>query len=75
MVEFTKKFTVKGMMCPHCEAHVREAVSGIQGVVDVIADHKNNLLAVKSNAEIDDGEVRNAVENAGYEFAFFAQNE
>lgn len=31
---------VKGMMCAHCEAHVKEALEKIDGVTEAKADHE-----------------------------------
>ena len=63
------ELTVKGMMCAHCEAHVKEALEKIDGVTNVIADHEKNLVTLSANAAIDESILKAAVEGAGYEFA------
>ena len=37
MVE--KKIKVEGMMCAHCEAHVKEALESVAGIEKAVADH------------------------------------
>ena len=34
-----KTLIVKGMMCPHCEAHCRESLEKVDGVVSAKCDH------------------------------------
>jgi Cu2+-exporting ATPase len=61
-MEITLK--VEGMMCPHCEARVKEALSNVEGVESAFADHKSNEAKVVGNV---DAEVLvSAVEVAGY---------
>ena len=61
-MEITLK--VEGMMCPHCEARVKEALSNVEGVESAFADHKSNEAKVVGNV---DAEVLvSAVETAGY---------
>lgn len=60
---------VKGMMCHHCEAHVKNAIEAIDGVVEVKANHNTDTVEIRSDKDIDIAEVKAAVINAGYEFA------
>ena len=66
----TMKVTVKieGMMCPHCKAHVEKALSAIDGVTSVTADHVAGTATVESTREIPQGELKAAVEAAGYTY-------
>ena len=61
-------YTVPGMHCGHCEAAVTEEVSGVRGVEAVVVDLASKLVEV-SGAELDDGAIRAAIEEAGYEAA------
>ena len=61
-----KVFSVEGMMCPHCEAHVKKAVMAIPGVVDATASHKESRLTVAYEGELDVALVISAVTEAGY---------
>lgn len=62
-----KIFNVKGMMCPHCEAHVRDAILAISGVESVEASHKENRVSVRCSSEVSDADIIDAVKKAGYE--------
>ena len=61
-----KTFNVEGMMCSHCEAHVKEAVEKIQGVTEAVADHNAAKVTVKLSADVDDSLIKSAIEGAGY---------
>jgi len=62
----TSTFTVTGMTCAHCVASVTEEVSEVAGVTHVDVDLTTGKLTVSSDAPLDDGAVRAAVEEAGY---------
>jgi Cu2+-exporting ATPase len=62
------EITVKGMMCAHCEAHVKEALEKIQGVEEATANHDENLVAIKTSSEVSEADIKAAVESAGYEY-------
>ncbi|MBO6284603.1 MAG: heavy metal translocating P-type ATPase, partial [Pseudobutyrivibrio sp.] len=48
----TMEITVKGMMCQHCEAHVKEALERIAGVEEATANHEANLVTLKTSADV-----------------------
>jgi copper chaperone CopZ len=60
-----RTYTVSGMSCSHCVAAVSESVQAIPGAEAVTVELDTGLLAV-SGPDIDDAEVRAAVEQAGY---------
>ena len=60
-------FTVTGMTCSHCVRSVTEEVSEIPGVLDVQVELATGRLTVTSSAPLAEGEVRDAVEEAGYQ--------
>ena len=62
----TSSYTVTGMTCGHCVASVTEEISAIEGVsaVDVVLE--TGAVTVTSDAPIEAGAVRAAVEEAGY---------
>ncbi|BBY52736.1 copper chaperone [Mycolicibacterium arabiense] len=62
----TIEYTVTGMTCGHCELSVREEVSGVPGVEDVEVSATTGTLIVTSSGPIDDAQVLNAVDEAGY---------
>lgn len=64
----TMEITVKGMMCQHCEAHVKEALEKIAGVEEATANHEDNLVTLKTSADVAESDLKAAVETAGYEY-------
>jgi copper chaperone len=59
-------YSVAGMTCDHCVLSVREEVSEVAGVTGVDVDLPTGRLTVQGQA-VDDGAVRAAVAEAGYE--------
>jgi copper chaperone len=64
----TLTYTVPGMHCGHCEVAVTEEVSALEGVESVLVDLDSKRVEV-SGSELDDGAIRAAIEEAGYEAA------
>lgn len=62
------EITVKGMMCPHCEAHTKEALEKLEGVVSAKADHTKNLVIIETDKAVAEADIKAAVEGAGYEY-------
>ncbi|MEV6021793.1 heavy-metal-associated domain-containing protein [Streptomyces sp. NPDC052036] len=60
-----KQYNVTGMSCEHCAASVREEVSEVPGVSDVVVDVATNSVTVHGT-ELDDGRLRAAIVEAGY---------
>ncbi len=65
----TMKITVKGMMCGHCEAHVKQALEAVKGITGAKADHEQNLVTIETSREVEESKIKAAVEAAGYEYA------
>ncbi|MGY1593303.1 heavy-metal-associated domain-containing protein [Geodermatophilus sp. SYSU D00708] len=65
----TATYTVVGMTCSHCVTAVTEEVSAVPGVTTVDVDLASGGLTVTSTEPVDEGAVRAAVEEAGYEIA------
>ncbi|MBR1771694.1 MAG: heavy metal translocating P-type ATPase [Lachnospiraceae bacterium] len=63
------EITVNGMMCAHCEAHVKEALEKIEGVTEAVADHGKNLVTLSTAGAVSEEAIKAAVETAGYEYA------
>ncbi|RBY98171.1 cation-transporting ATPase [Blastococcus sp. TF02-8] len=55
------------MTCGHCVTAVTEEVSQVPGVTAVDVDLATGGLTVTSEQPVDEGAVRAAVEEAGYE--------
>ena len=60
-------YTVSGMTCAHFVMSVTEEITAIDGVTDVAVDLPTGAVAVTSDHPLDEGQVRAAVEEAGYE--------
>ena len=61
-----KVIKVEGMMCPHCEAHVKKALEEIPGVVSAVASHTAGTATVTLSADVDVAVLKAAVEVQGY---------
>jgi copper chaperone CopZ len=65
--EMKKVIAVEGMMCAHCQAHVKKALEKVPGVekAEVSLENKNAVLTLKE--EVSDAALQEAVKEAGYE--------
>jgi len=61
-----KTIKVEGMMCPRCEAHVKEALEGIPGVESAVADRLSGTATVTLSTDVEEPVLRAAVEAQGY---------
>lgn len=59
---------VKGLMCQHCEAHVKKEIEKIEGVVEAVANHENGIVKITAEKDIAEEALKAAVEEAGYEY-------
>ena len=64
----TKTLKIEGMMCPHCEAHVKKALEAMEGVKEAVANHADNQATVILEKEIAEEEFRKVVESCDYKF-------
>jgi len=60
------KLEVKGMSCGHCQARVKKALEGVQGVGSAEVDLSTGLARVKGT-DLDPAALTKAVEEAGYQ--------
>ena len=58
---------IKGMMCPHCEAHVRKALEGMEGVKVISVSHEAANAVVETAAPVSEDAFRAVIADAGYE--------
>lgn len=59
------KYTVTGMTCGNCSAHVTEEVSEIEGVKTVNVSHETGSMSVESDEKIPYDSIVEAVKEAG----------
>lgn len=64
-----KKFKIKvnGMVCEGCESRVKNALSTIDGVESVNADHNTGIVTVMVNEDIDVSVFEEKIEDIGFE--------
>ena len=62
-----KVIEIKGMMCGHCEAHVKKALEALEGVASAEASHEKGTAVVQLSGSVDDAALKMAVEEEGYE--------
>lgn len=66
MSEFVKEVSIEGMSCNHCKMSVEKAVGSIEGVTNVEVSLENKNAIVKSNIELDEDKIKNAIEEEGF---------
>ena len=62
----TKVFNVEGMMCPHCEARVKQAIEALPGVESAVPSHEEGRVTVNCTTEAADEIIAKAITDAGY---------
>lgn len=62
-----KILKIQGMMCPHCEAHVKKALEALDGVKEAIPDHKKGEAKIVLTAPVSDEVLKETVEKEGYQ--------
>ncbi len=65
--QMEKTLKIEGMMCMHCQKHVTEALSKMEGVTDVDVNLESGTAEVKMSREISEAEFKQVIEEAGYE--------
>ena len=64
----TMKISVKGMMCGHCEMHVKKALEAIDGITSATPSHESGTVTIETSKEVDEAAIKAAVTEAGYEY-------
>ena len=62
----TKTIKIEGMMCPHCEAHVKKALEALEGVENVTPSHKEKKATLTLISPVSDETLKSTVEAQGY---------
>ena len=58
---------VKGMVCNGCENRIRNALKTIDGIQEVHANYKQEIVTIKTNLEIDKSIIYERIEDLGFE--------
>lgn len=66
--EMKETIAVNGMMCMHCEMHVKNALEALDGVEAAEADHTAGRVELTLSKAVEEAELKKAVEGAGYEY-------
>ncbi len=61
-----KELKIEGMMCMHCEAHVKKALEALDGVESVVASHEKGTAVITLSADVSDELLKKTVEEEGY---------
>ena len=64
--EMERVISIDGMMCAHCQMHVKNALEVVSGVESVNVELDNKRAIVKCGAEVEKEALCDAVKNAGY---------
>lgn len=62
----TKTVRIEGMMCSHCEAHVKKALEALGGVTGAEVSHEKGTAIVSMTENVDNAAITAAVTDAGY---------
>lgn len=58
---------IEGMMCPHCEARVKDALNAVPGVNVLSVSHEKHSAEIEKARGVTDAQLLDAVKGAGYE--------
>ena len=61
-----KTMKIEGMMCGHCEATVKKALEGLEGVASAEVSHEAGTAVVELSADVADGVLKKTVEDKDY---------
>ncbi len=61
-----KTLKIEGMMCGHCEAHVKKALEGLDAVAQAVVSHESGSATVTLTGEVSEDVLRQTVADQGY---------
>ena len=61
-----KTMKIEGMMCGHCEATVKKALEGLDGVTSAEVSHEAGTAVVELSADVTDDVLKKTVEDKDY---------
>lgn len=61
-----KTMKIEGMMCGHCEATVKKALEGLDGVASAEVSHETGTAVVELSADVADDVLKKTVEDKDY---------
>lgn len=66
MKTMQKTFRIEGMMCEHCEFHLKKRLESLAQVDKAVVSYKSGTATVELNNDIDDSVIKKAIEEEGY---------
>ena len=70
--EMEKTINIEGMMCEHCEATVKKALEGLDGVDSAKVSHVAGTAVVELSSDVADADLKKAVEDKDYKVTAIA---
>ena len=64
---------VDGMMCGMCENHINDAIRKAFSVKKVMSSHSKGQTVILTEQDIDEAEIRKAIDATGYTVTSFAK--
>ena len=58
---------IEGMVCNGCENRVQNALKNIDGVENVVADHKTGVVTITAKNEVEESIIKESIEDIGFE--------
>ena len=62
-----KTIEIEGMQCNHCKMTVEKVLNSIEGVTNVEVSLENKTATLESTKEIDENQIKQLIEEAGFE--------
>ena len=62
-----KTLKIEGMMCGHCEMHVKKALEALDGVTNAEVSHKTGTAVIALVKDVSNDVLKQAVAEQGYE--------
>lgn len=58
---------VNGMVCSGCENRVKNALSTIDGIEKIEANHKTGIVVIEAKEEIEKSVIKEIIDDLGFE--------
>lgn len=65
-IKMEKVMHIEGIMCPHCEKRIKDALEGVSGVEAALVSHTEGTARITLSTDVDDAVLIGAVDAAGY---------
>ena len=57
---------IEGIECSGCENRIQNAVSKIEGIENVIANHEDVTLIINAKENVNENEIKEKIEDLGF---------